>query len=82
MVKESIFAVLDFMLLNSLFAWNLSANDVMIKCLMITKFAFSKALTEEMIMFVNKEHITGDDQFKNPLSIVSLKLCPIGNQQR
>jgi hypothetical protein len=34
---------------------------------MVTKSAFYTALAEEMIMFVNKEHITSDDQLENPL---------------
>ena len=65
--KKAFFAVLDFMVLNSLFAWNMSANDAILKYLRVTKYAFYTALAEEMITFVDKECITGDDQLENPL---------------
>lgn len=65
--KKAFFAVIDFMLLNSLFAWNMSANDDTLKRLVVTKSAFYAALAEEMIMFVDEEHITGNDQLENPL---------------
>ena len=63
--KKAYFAVLDFMLLNGFFAWNMSAKeDPNLERMKVKKSAFYAAVVEEMIVF------TKDDAW------VDDKACP------
>ena len=58
--KKAYFAVLDFMLLNAFFAWNMAAKDVSLNRLEVKKFAFYAAVAEEMTLYADGEEIDED----------------------
>ena len=51
--KKAYFAVLDFMLLNAFFAWNMAAEDPSLNRLKVKKFGFYAAVAEEMMSYVD-----------------------------
>ena len=53
MVQKAYFAVLDFMLLNGFFAWNMSAKEnPNLKRMKVKTSAFYAAVAKEMIAFI------------------------------
>ncbi|KAL3791017.1 hypothetical protein HJC23_003006 [Cyclotella cryptica] len=56
--KKAYFAILDFMVLNSFFAWNMSVAEVVGR-LKVKRSDFYAVLAEEMIEFV--DNTRGDD---------------------
>lgn len=60
--KKAYFAVLDFMLLNSFFAWNMAAEDDSLNRLQVKKFAFYAAVAEEMISYKDGEDEDSDSR--------------------
>ena len=53
--KKAYFAVLDFMVLNSFFAWNMSAENPDLARLKVKKWQYYAALAEEMIGYSDEE---------------------------
>ena len=49
--KKAFFAVLDFMLLNSFFAWNMAAEDPVLNRFRLPKDKYYAALAEEMCLY-------------------------------
>ena len=58
--KKAYFAVLDFMLLNAFFAWNMAAEDSSLNRLKVKKFEFYAAVAEEMISYVDSTNSRRD----------------------
>jgi len=55
--KKAYFAVLDFVMSNAFFAWNMSAEDPNLNCLKVKKFSFYAACAEEMTAYVDNEYM-------------------------
>jgi hypothetical protein len=61
--KKAYFAVLDFMLLNGFFTWNMAAENPDLHRLKVKKHQFYAALAKEMIAYVdNKDHLYSDEE--------------------
>ena len=63
--KKAVFAVYDFMLLNSFFAWNMAAEDPSLKRFKIKKHLFCAALLKEMLAFSEDDDFC-DEDFNDP----------------
>ena len=59
MVQKTYMAILDFMLVNSFFAWNMSVPEVEGR-MKVTRHEFYAALSQEMIKYEDK-HLSSED---------------------
>ena len=62
--EKAYFAILDFMMLNAFFSWNMPAEDMTLNLLKVKKFALYVVCAEEMIAYDDNEYMYHNDDCK------------------